>query len=393
MNNIILDDPQTSASAFLQFINGPSTTKKYVTKGAGGFGWEIENNDTTPYTSITPQGTLVKYTKIFLKIVPIHPRSGRGFGSTRVSTTPVDDFITERDTQTTLFKRSNVQLDPICPPVVFSSILTNAQGQQLLYTLNPHSINPPTSMDFKNEPEVQMGIIAMGYTTNYITLWSILNRNTGIPSLVRKTQTDSVSFTMITRYKYMAAHRLIQLYDMGYLHGDFSLPNIVIDTTHTYPNTHGTSEGSSPGHVLLIDFGATFKHNIPPDTAVSRVDKLRYMIDTKVPYLGGLAPKNHNNYKWLKILIEDEVPSDIENIMINIEANVERYNEEMYETIRRTSPEIIAHIEKYNNSPSTISTVRGGMRRKNRKRVKRTKRASISRKKKRRKTHRALKRR
>ena len=36
MNNIILDDPQTSDSAFLQFINNPSTTKKYVTKGAGG---------------------------------------------------------------------------------------------------------------------------------------------------------------------------------------------------------------------------------------------------------------------------------------------------------------------------------------------------------------------
>ena len=123
MNNIILDDPQTSPGAFLQFINGPSTTKKYVTKGAGGFGWEIENNDTTPYKSISPQGTLVKYTKIFLKIVPIHPRA-RGFSSTRVLTTPENDFIVERDTQTTLFKRSNVHLDPICPPIVFSSILT-----------------------------------------------------------------------------------------------------------------------------------------------------------------------------------------------------------------------------------------------------------------------------
>ena len=392
MNNIILDDPQTSDSAFLQFITGPSTTTKYVTKGAGGFGWEIENNDTTPYTSISPQGTLVKYTKVFLKIVPIHPRSGRMFGRTRVFTTPVDEFITERDTQTTLFKRSNVQLDPICPPVVFSSILANAQGQQLLDMLNPHSINAPTSIDFKNEPEVNMGIIAMGYTTNYITLSTLINRNTGMLSLARKSQTDMVSSMMKTRYKYMAAHRLIQLYDMGYLHGDFSLPNIVIDTTHIYPNTHGTSEGSSPGHVLLIDFGATFKHNNPPG-AVSRVDKLRHMLDTKVPYLGGISPRSHDNYKWLKILIEDEVPSDLESILINIEANVERYNEEMYEIIRRTSPEITNHIDKYNNSPSKITTVRGGVRRKNRKRVKRTRRASISRKKKRRKTRRASKRR
>jgi hypothetical protein len=393
MNNIILDDPQTSPSAFLQFINDPSTTKKYVTKGAGGFGWEIENNDTTPYKSISPQGTLVKYTKVFLKIVPIHPRSGRGFGSTRVLTTPVDDFITERDTQTTLFKRSNVHLDPICPPVVFSSILTNAQGQQLLNTLNPHSINAPTSMDFKNEPEVNMGIIAMGYTTNYITLSTLINRNTGMLAFARKSQTDSVSSTMKTRYKYMAAHRLIQLYDMGYLHGDFSLPNIVIDTTHTYPNTRGPSEGSSPGHVLLIDFGATFKHNILSDTAVSRVDKLRHMLDTKVPYLGGISPRSHDNYKWLKILVEDEEPSYLESILINIETNVERYNEEMFETIKRTSPEITDHIDKYNRSPSTISTVRGGVRRKNRKRAKRTRRTSVSRKKKRRKTRRVVKRR
>ena len=388
MNNIILDDPQTSPNAFLQFINGPSTTKTYVTKGSGGFGWEIENNDTTPYKSISPQGTLVKYTKVFLKIVPIHPRA-RGFSSTRVLTTPENDFIVERDTQTTLFKRSNVHLDPICPPIVFSSILTNAQGQQLLNTLNPDSINPPTSMDLKNEPEVNMGIIAMGYTTNYITLWQLRTRG----GMFNLGKSQNVSSMMQTRYKYMAAHRLIQLYDMGYLHGDFSLPNIVIDTTHTYPNTRGPSEGSSPGHVLLIDFGATFKHNIPSGAAVSRVDKLHHMLDTKVPYLGGLVPRNHDNYKWLKILVEDEVPSDLESILINIEANVERYNEEMYETIRRTSPEITDHIDKYNNSPSTVTTVRGGVRRKNRKRAKRTRRASISRKKKRRKTRRALKRR
>ena len=378
MNNIILDDPQTSDIAFLQFIHGPSTTKKYVTKGAGGFGWEIENNDTTPYKSISPQGTNVKYTKIFLKIVPIHPQSGRMFGSTSVFTTPADEFITERDTQTTLFKRSNGQLDPICPPVVFSSILTNTQGQQLLDTLNPHSINAPTIRHFQNEPEVRMGIIAMGYTTNYTTLY---------------VSAQKVSPPVQNRYKYMAAHRLIQLYDMGYMHGDFSLPNIVIDITHTYPSIDPAEKWkSSDGHVLLIDFGATFKHNNPLGV-VSRVDKLHHMLDTKVPYLGGLAPKNHNNYKWLKILIEDEVPSKLESILINIEANVERYNEEMYETIRRTSPEITDHIDKYNRSPSTISTVRGGVRRKNRKRAKRTRRTSVSRKKKRRKTRRASKRR
>ena len=57
-------------------------------------------------------------------------------------------------------------------------------------------------MDFKNKPEVQMGIIAMGYTTNYLTL----------------TETSrKVNITMQNRYKYMAAYRLIQLYDMGYM--------------------------------------------------------------------------------------------------------------------------------------------------------------------------------
>jgi len=267
--------------------------------------------------------------------------------------------------------------------------LTNAQGQQLLNTLNPDSINPPTSMDLKKETEVNMGIIAMGYTTNYITLWQLRTRG----GMFNLGKSQNVSSMMQTRYKYMAAHRLIQLYDMGYLHGDFSLPNIVIDTTHTYPSIAGEEDKKSVGHVLLIDFGATFKHNIPSGAAVSRVDKLHHMLDTKVPYLGGLVPRNHDNYKWLKILVEDEVPSDLESILINIEANVERYNEEMYETIRRTSPEITEHIDKYNNSPSTISTVRGGLRRKNRKRVKRTRRASISRKKKRRKTRRASKRR
>jgi len=371
MNNIILDEPYTSDSAFLQFINGSSVTKKYVTKGAGGFGWEIENNDTTPYTSISPQGTLVKYTKVFLKIVPVS-KSGSFSG---ILTTPEEDFISERDIQTTLFKKSNDQLDPICPPVVFSSILTNEQGQQLLTKINPRNVNSPTSMDFKNKPEVKMGIIAMGYTTNYLTF----------------TETSrKVNITMQNRYKYMAAYRLIQLYDMGYMHGDFSIANIVIDTTHNYPSIV-SNEGSKPsvGHVLLIDFGATFKHNNPSDNEVSRVEKLHRMLNTNVPYLGNIKPISHTNYTWLNRLID--TTDDLENILINIEANVERYNEEMYENITRTSPEIIAHVEKYNNSPSTISTVRGGLRRKNRKRIKRTKRVSRSRKKKGRKSRRAFK--
>jgi len=365
MNNIILDDPQTTDSAFLQFINNPSTTKKYVTKGAGGFGWEIENNETTPYTSISPQGTLVKYTKVFLKIVPVS-KSGNFSG---ILTTPEEDFISERDIQTTLFKRSNDQLDPICPPVVFSSILTNVQGQQWLATINPHNVSSPTSMDFKNKPEVQMGIIAMGYTTNYLTL----------------TETSrKVNITMQNRYKYMAAYRLIQLYDMGYMHGDFSIANIVIDTTHIYENT-------TFGHVLLIDFGATFKHDIQPNVALSMVDKLHHMLNTKVPYLGDIKPISHPNYTWLNRLIE--TTPKLEDILINIKANVERYNKEMYQNIKDTSPEIISHIEKYNKSPSTMTTIRGGVRRKNRKRIKRTKCKSISRKKKRRKTRRVTKRR
>jgi len=369
MNNIILDDPQTSDSAFLRFINDPSTTKKYVTKGAGGFGWEIENNDTTPYTSISPQGTLVEYTKLFLKIVPIGPFGSFPHG---MYTTPKKDFTSERDTQTTLFKRTNVQLDPICPPMVFSGILSNERGRQLLNWLNPDSKDPPNISSFESKPNVEMGIIAMGYTTNYITMHE-------------NGKKVSVNETMKSRYKYMAAYRLIQLYDMGYMHGDFSLQNIVIDTTHIYPSIEPV-EGwnSSPGHVLLIDFGATFKHNIQSDPAVSRVDKLNHMLDTKVPYLNEITPRSHANYTWLETLIKTP---NIEAILTNIEANVERYNKEMYEKIRRTSPEITSHIEKYNNSPSTMTTVRGGVRRTNRKR------ASISRKKKRRKTRRTSKRR
>ena len=194
----------------------------------------------------------------------------------------------------------------------------------------------------------------------------------------------------------MAAFRLIQLYDIGYMHDDYSLSNILINPTkqylnnnrkRNYPGSDGDNEDNDLLlHVLLIDFGWTEKHNIESDMIKKQTnkDKLKKIISSN---------ENLNvldtNYKWLKELTGyPDIYDEVENTLNSIRIIVEKHNINEYNKLEKTHPTIVANIKKYNGSDRRDSTLRGGMKRRKRKRIKKTKkrtkkqrRVSIKRKK------------
>lgn len=451
--NIILDEPESirdGMKAFMSTYGTYSPKKEYITNGASGMGWEITNDSPgTPYRQLSQDGTLERCTKIFWKVMPMLPTPDEydptideyhedyddnfSLLPRRMRLNLKDDrFVRssfkfeldeERDLHTEIFKKSNNYLDPICPPLVYSGIYDNDKSHTIANWLNHPNINNM----FKENPKLGMGIIAMGYTTDYITMFNCINNLEDTPK----------GKELGKRYAFMAAFKLIQLYDLGYMHNDYSLSNILINPKKQYSNSNKKrkypgSDGDSVGnislpeppnalaepvvnadvispippptlnednedneengllpHVLLIDFGWTQKHSIPVKDTDTNSFKLRNIIKSNA-----LFGVSKTNYMWLKDFTDKLTVREIEDTLNSIRTNVERHNENAYKKLEEDHPEIVANIKKYNESGKKDSTLRGGMKRR-RKRVKKTKkrtkkqrRASIKRKKNKRKTRR-----
>jgi len=456
--NIILDEPKTirdGMNAFMSKYNTYSPKREYITNGASGMGWEITNDSPgTPYRQLSQDGTLERCTKIFWKVMPMLPTPDEYDPTIDEYHEDYDDNFSllpkrkrldlkdgrfvrssfnfelddERDLHTEIFKKSNNYLDPICPPLVYSGIYDNDKSHIIANWLNHPNINNM----FKKNPKLGMGIIAMGYTTDYITMFNCINNLEDTPK----------GKEIGKRYAFMAAFKLIQLYDLGYVHNDYSLSNILINQKKQYSNSNkkrknpgsdGDNEDSAgnivppvppnaavePGHnadamspipppippptlnednevndllphMLLIDFGWTQKHSITVKDTDTNSFKLRNIIKHNMAF--GVS---QINYMWLKDLTVKISAREIEETLNSIRTNVERHNENAYNKLEKDHPEIVANIKKYNESGKKDSTLRGGMKRRKKKRIKKTKkhkRVSIKRKKNTRKTRRTHKR-
>lgn len=420
--NIILEEEKSLEKGMTEFIDGVSE-KKYITHGGSGMGWELTNTATTPYMQLSQDGKFEKCTKIFFKVMPMLP-DPKGYKPNLVYDPTIFEFLEdfhkeeddnysllcgkrcrfkfkfgtlrssfkfeldkERDLHTEIFKKSNTYLDPICPPLLYTEIRDNEKTKEYVEWFNHEHINNI----FGNNDKFQMGIIAMGYTTGYITMLQCLH------NLENNSQyTELKKKKMEKNYKLMAAFRLIQLYDIGYMHDDYSLSNILINPTkqylnnnrkRNYPGSDGDNEDNDLLlHVLLIDFGWTEKHNIESDMIKKQTnkDKLKKIISSN---------ENLNvldtNYKWLKELTGyPDIYDEVENTLNSIRIIVEKHNINEYNKLEKTHPTIVANIKKYNGSDRRDSTLRGGMKRRKRKRIKKTKkrtkkqrRVSIKRKK------------
>ena len=347
-----INSDEDSNSLFNDFLSYSSSIS-YVASGAGGIGLEVVNPTNQTYNILSTNNANVVCSKLFIKILPISNvepvKQIIRYSSVSVYSSLFTQFIDEVNIQNTIYKISNSGLEAICPPIINAQIHDNISAKQLIDLLIEKPDNKSDSIKngllsmlkekLKDDSDIRLGIIAMGFTENYMTLHNALK-------IYPKVRTDY--------FKRLAVYELIRLYDLGYLHGDFSLSNILINPDYIYT---GKNRENDKGRAMLIDFGASFP--VPPrrnGIGLSIKDKIDIMLDTPVPYLNNIIPRtfSFNNWTWLVSFSSILLLDDILEMITKLFSRIDRYNRIMILMIKHEYPDIYNQIIEYNNDLDNI---------------------------------------
>ena len=343
---------------FDDFIGSSSIS--YVGAGSSGLGLLSSNPTNDSYKILTTDNGNVVCSELFIKIVPIYadkffqPQFDLHIRKTDqwadIFSSAEDEFWHEVRIQNDIYKKSNENLEPICPPIVFSECLDHASSIALLEMLFdkydksdiPRNLlmDEPlnkiaTMLHLPRYHRIRIGIIGMGFTKGYQSLYSVVH---GKDAAEKKPYLD------------LAIYELLRLYSIGYLHGDFSQENIMINPTYNYT-------GTNSGRAMIIDFGMSFKHN-EPDLDVLRI--LERMRDTRVPFIG-IAPTQHANYNWFINYINMYRATLVDSLNA-LSQSVSDHSTAMIHMIQTTYSDVLAHIRAYNASIGNENIFYGGFK-------------------------------
>jgi len=357
-----INSDEDSNSLFNVFLD-KSSSISYVASGAGGIGLEVFNTDNKTYNILSTDNENVVCSKLFIKLIPISNvkpiKQIIQYSSVLVYSSSSTQFSDEVNIQNKIYKISNSGLEAICPPIINAQIHDNDKSEEFIDLLIGKTDNKSDSIkngllsmlkeNIKADRGIRLGVIAMGFTENYISLHNAIQ-------IYPKERTDY--------FKKLAVYELIRLYDLGYLHGDFSLSNILINPDYNYTETNREND---KGRAMLIDFGASFP--VPPRShgnVLSIKDKIDIMLDTPVKYLNNIIPRtpgirrtsgiHHtpgfhvfgfdqtNNWSWLNLFSKT-----IDSSVTQLFSRIVRYNRIMILMIKHEYPDIYNKIIQYNN--------------------------------------------
>jgi hypothetical protein len=359
-----INPERTPKDVFYDFIN--SSVISYVGAGSSGLGLLSSNPTNDSYKILTTNNENVVCSELFIKIVPIYadkffqPQFNDLYIRkddlwAEIASSAEEEYWSEVRIQNDIYKKSNENLEPICPPIVFSECLDHASSIALLEILFDNldkSAIPPdlfrvmmeddpltkiaTKIRLPRYHRIKLGIIGMGFTKGYQSLYSA----------VRGKDADEKK-----PYLDLAVYELLRLYSIGYLHGDFSQQNIMINTTYNYT-------GANSGRAMLIDFGMAFEHN-NPDVDILRI--LERMRDTRVPFIG-IAPTEHANYNWFINYINRYSSGSIVASLDALSKSVSDHSAAMIHMIQYTYPDVLAQIRAYNATMGSENIFYGGFK-------------------------------
>ena len=337
---------------FYDFLNSSVIT--YVGAGSSGLGVLASNATNDSYKILTTNNENVVCSKLFIKIVPIYTDTDAripsfslllpGMYTASIYSNAEFDFWNEVYLQSKIYKKTNEFLEAVCPPIVYSECLDNASSIEMLEKLfslvektseHDESDDPMYELAnryYKNKSTLKLGIIGMGFTEGYTSLYSMFRNN----------------YPNITRYFDLAIYELLRLYSAGYIHGDFSLANVMINTDYNYT-------GTNSGRAMLIDFGMTFKHNYK-DRDIPVI--LQKMLRTATPF-SGITPMEHGNYRWFVNYITNNL-EDITISIKNLNQMITAHIHNMVDMIDITYPEVLARIRTYNDTEQHNNIFNGG---------------------------------
>ena len=343
--NIDGSDPK---SVFYHFLYNSKIS--YVGAGSSGLGLLSLNKSNDSYKILTTNNENVVCSKLFIKIVPIYTNPVKqpsfslllpdmynaSYIQASIYSNHENDFCKEVYMQNKIYKKTNDNLEPVCPPIVYSEALDNNKSIDLLNKLSSlvdkshYTEDEDDTMDplndlsnrYQQNKTLRLGIIGMGFTEGYVSLFSMFHNN----------------YPNITHYLNLALYELIRLYLIGYMHGDMSLANIMINTNYNY-------NGTRSGRAMLIDFGMTFTHKYTEEDIKTILIR---MLTTETEF-SGLTPMEHANYKWFVNYTNNSnnLPSIIQEIN-NLRESISAHSTQMIDMISTTYPKVLNKIRMYN---------------------------------------------
>ena len=354
-----INPERTPKDVFNEFIS--SSAISYVGAGSSGLGLLSSNSTNNSYKILTTSNGNVVCSQIFIKIVPVYtdPFFQPQFKGLHIRKTDQwadifssaeEEFWNEVRIQNEIYKKTNDNLEPICPPIVYSECLDHASSialLEMLFDKYDKSDIPPnllideplnkiaTMLHLPRYHRIRVGIIGMGFTTGYQSLSSVVR---GKDAAEKKPYLD------------LAVYELLRLYSIGYLHGDFSQENIMINPTYNYT-------GTDSGRAMIIDFGMAFKHNAPDFNILSILERMR---DTRVPFIE-IAPTQHRNYNWFINYINTYRATLVDSLNA-LSQSVSDHSTAMIHIIETTYPEVLAQIRAYNATIGNENIFYGGFK-------------------------------
>jgi hypothetical protein len=256
---IIINKNKDQETMFYDFINNSDIT--YLSTGGNGLVFKvvIRGSYISDYKYIDPDLFNEPVTELILKFSLMRDFNPADYDPHDVAIMSeyekdeIGNFRNEVNKQTDIFLKSMEYLQPLCPAIVYSKILTTQPDKQkLIDTIirinaslsrrgipydggsfelqNPHLVN---------NPSIKIGVIAMECASGYNNLYSIKRSSISAPKKI-----EYINFSLFIILKLAL--------DTGYSHGDFHIGNIMINSGLNY------FEGIQ-GRPMIIDFGYTTK--------------------------------------------------------------------------------------------------------------------------------------
>jgi len=268
-----------------------------------------------------------------------------------IGSSPTKDFLNEIRIQTDVYKKSNTNLEAICPPIVYSNIVNNSEKSSRALNLLTVMIKQMSNDEnkvfleqmkrlYEENKDIKLGVVAMSFAENYDTLRNVLQKTNNMGKMAL--------------YKYLAVYELLRLYDIGYMHGDYHTENILINTKYKY-NDIGEQ---FMGRALIIDYGLAFKNkHTTNDINTTPSVKLHIMAQEKQPQTSQNA-YSWKSYKWLIDFVQTE-PGLNNNYQV-LKKSITNFQDQMIMKINENYPGILTQIRDINESKYRGSVIKGG---------------------------------
>ena len=256
----------------------------------------------SPYYTLRSNNLGSPVNTIIIKIVVCQSNESNSdnnwkYGDEDKLCTTIENFKNEVNIQLDIYNQSKDNYEAICPSIIFAKILNLKDGplRQTFFNYFRESANQirdrPTSESFTNILIASLQQNGLKYNFGLVAMEIIDDAETVYDLIDDKDDDEINNILLLTLYEHY------RLFKLGYLHGDNHLDNVMFLPTYNYM-------AGFNGRAMLLDFGASFKHNLPITKDLSIEQFVHILLYNMSPIWIGTLKSNidHSPYMWVTIL-------------------------------------------------------------------------------------------